>query len=316
MDDDPKIQILVHDIFGDYYSTQSGGTFGYFYSGDEYTSANSNRMEIFYVDAHFADRAPDAIYSTLVHEFQHMIHFNCKNGNSSTWYNEMLSMLAEDVIDPFIGIDANANTDGHPIEGRIPLFLGYYNMVSPTVWLDDNYVYYSYANSYAFGAYLVRNFGGAKLIQELMSNSAVDEASVTAALASAANTLHPEVNTFDKALRRYGEALVFSQPAAARPSGVLSFNNTVTTDNIGDNSYEFTGFNIWDIGQVMMNNGAIYPSLDSGPRVFDTEQQLLMNSRTMLLQSKTAWQNIISGSLSITVQKPASSAIEVYVMVR
>jgi hypothetical protein len=323
VDGDSKIQILVHDIDGNYTPGQSSGTFGYFYNADEFSQEywntyndfydadiKSNEMEIFYMDAYFTDMLPDACYSTLIHEFQHMIHFNRKSltlelNNSGTWYNEMLSMLAEDVIDPLI--DINVGDDGHPTSDRIPRFLGNYNQVGVAVWREDtvNVLSYFYANSYAFGAYLVRNFGGAKLIQELMLNSSIDEASVTAALASTANPLRSEVDTFDKALRRYGEALVFSQPADTRPSGVLSFNNTVS-DTINSNNYTFTGFDIWKIQNVL--NGT------KGPYVFDTEQRL-MNGRTMLLQSKTAWQSV-SGDLSITVQKPTSSDIEVYVMVR
>jgi hypothetical protein len=317
VDGDPKIQILVHDIYGDYVSGQSGGTFGFFLGNDEYRQSSlqspykSNEMEIFYIDAHFADRAPEAIYSALAHEFQHMIHFNRKrlgyNLSTDTWYNEMLSMLAEDVIDPFIGIDANAT--GHPIADRIPRFLGHYSVADLTDWLTGDNVYLSYSNAYAFGAYLVRNFGGAKLIQELMSNNAKDAASITAALDSAANPRRSEVASFEEALRRYGEALVFSQPAEKRPPGVLSFNNTVT-DNISGNDYTFTGFDIWNIRKVVNN---YYDTL--GPYVFDPNTARDMPGRTMLLQSKTAWQGK-SGSLSITVQKPASSDIEVYVMVR
>jgi hypothetical protein len=318
VDYDPKIQILVHDIEGDNSPSQRGAFAGYFSGNDERMQSNlpagykSNEMEIFYIDAYYADSAPEYIYSVLAHEFQHMIHFNRKRltlglNSSSSWYNEMLSMLAEDVIGPFIGIPANTN--GHPIEERIPLFLGNYNMADTTVWLTGDNVSYSYANAYAFGAYLVRNFGGIKLIQRLMSNSAIDAASITAALDSDANPLRSEVASFEEALRRYGEALVFSQSADKRPSGVLSFNNTVT-DTIGNTGYTFTGFNIWDIRKIVSNQYS-----DFGPYISDPSTTRNMPGRTMLLQSKDEWKNI-SGDLSITVQKPSSENIEVYVMVR
>jgi hypothetical protein len=107
VDGDPKIQILVYDIFGDYKIGQDGGVFGYFWAGDEFKTGapeleggKSNEAEIFYIDAHFTDLVPNAIYSTLAHEFQHMINFNVKYLSAAnkkltaTWYNEMLSMLA------------------------------------------------------------------------------------------------------------------------------------------------------------------------------------------------------------------------------
>jgi uncharacterized membrane protein len=313
-DGDPKIQILVYDIYGDYKTNQTGGVFGYFYDVDEYSqselgnSAKSNEAEIFFIDAHFTDISPDGIYSTLAHEFQHMINFNVKGVEqgleAGVWYNEMLSMLAEDVIDPLIGIPAT--NSGHPIKSRIPDFLGYYNTAAPTVWQTGNSVYYSYANSYAFGAYLARNFGGAALIREIMENDAVDQASVTAALASTANPLRSQVAGFDDAIRRYGEALVFSQTAGTRPEGVLSFNNTVT-DTVNGKSYTFSGFDIWNIANN--NNRTL------GPKVFDAGTTTALPAGTMLLQTKSAWKDV-TGGFTITVNKPASNNVEVYVMVK
>jgi hypothetical protein len=313
-DRDPKIQILVYDMYEAFYLGQRSGVLGYFYNKDEYMQADlsskekSNEAEIFYIDAHFTDIAPNAIYSTLAHEFQHMINYNVKelknDKDTGTWYNEMLSMLAEDVIAPLIGIATN--NSGHPIMGRIPDFLGHYNTAAPTVWQSGNSVYYSYANSYAFGAYLVRNFGGAALIQALMRNDAVDEASVTAALNSAANPLRPQVASFDEALRRYGEALVFNQAAATRPEGVLSFNNTVT-DTVNGNDYTFSGFDIWNMANTYNST--------KGPRVYDAGSTASMPAGTMQLQTKSAWKNV-TGGFTLTVNKPASSDVEVYVMVK
>ena len=45
-------------------------------------------------------------------------------------------------------------------------------------------MYISYANSYAFGAYLLRNFGGIELIKKICQNDFVDEESITKALKS------------------------------------------------------------------------------------------------------------------------------------
>lgn len=308
VDGDPKIQILVYDIFDDYTPTQNGGVFGYYYGADELDGAQSNKAEMFYIDAHFTDIAANAIYSTLAHEFQHMINLNVKGVerglNAGEWYNEMLSMLAEDVIDPLIDIPASSGS--HPINGRLPYFLGYYNYADPTVWLGGNDVYYSYANAYALGAYLVRNFGGAALIQQLMQNDSVDIGSITAALASPANPLRLEVGSFEAALSRYGEALLYNQTETARPAGALSFNNTVTHP-ISGTDYTFTGF---DVGRITNPRTRSF-----GPTVWDAGAAYDIPARTVQLQSKDDWQDK-SGSLTINVQRPASPNIEVYIMVR
>ncbi|MDR3356376.1 MAG: hypothetical protein LBO04_04230 [Spirochaetaceae bacterium] len=316
VDCDPKIQILVYDIDGDYTASQRGGVFGYFFSGDELTQSDfdsnkyynkktikTNQAEMFYIDAHFTDLAPASMYSTLAHEFQHMINFNQKTLKHhlvpvGVWYNEMLSMLAEDLIDPFIGI--TVNDKGHPVKVRIPDFLQYYWFADPAVWLGGDDVYHSYANAYALGAYLARNFGGANLVKEIMSNQYVDAASLSAALANGANPLAGSVNSFTKALERYGEAMLFNQSDDALRPGRLSFNKTVKV-SIGGTDYTFSGFDIWAGG--------------SGPYVYNTNKAYTLKPRTMLLMSNNAWQKL-SGTLSVTVQPPSAFGVECYVMVR
>ena len=310
VDGDPRIQILVYDIDEDYSSSQESGTFGYFYNGDEYPQSSishSNVAEIFYVDANFTNLALNKIYSTLAHEFQHMINFNQKTiklSNHPTpgvWYNEMLSMLAEDMIDPLI--DIPVTDTGHPAMSRIPEFLQYYYFEDPTVWMDYSIgnLLHSYANAYALGAFLVRNFGGAALVKEIMSGTLVDETSINAALASSANPLRGSVNSFTAALKRYGEAMLFNQPSTSRPNGVLSFNNTVTT-NISGTDYTFSGFDVWNF-------------TNKKPYVYTTTKQYPLRPRTMLLQSNSAWQGK-TGALTITLEPPTASGVYLYVMVR
>jgi hypothetical protein len=254
IDGDPLIQILVYDIDGDYSSSQTGGTLGFFWGKDEYTqtdldrvdrSLKSNKAEIFYVDAHFTKTASTLMYSTLAHEFQHMIQYNTKtlrlNKPVEAWYNEMLSMLAEDMLDRHIGITppANITTDsGHPIRARIPTFKQYYWAGGATDWFDDGNVLISYANAYGLGAYLVRNYGGAKLLYEMARNNYVNLDSINAALAAAAGT------NFTAALEKFPEVLVNNTGAA----GTSSFNRAVTTwaspSGLTASDYTFEAFDI------------------------------------------------------------------------
>jgi len=241
MDGDPKIQILVYDMNFGADIVNEGGMLGYFYPIDAYTQEEldswygknrykSNYAEIFYIDSGFLKIRPDDIYSTLIHEFQHMINYNQKELQkelrSGTWYNEMLAMLAEDVIGPLVGINPTLkpkSPSGHPIDSRIPIFLDWYDELGVDEWADEYHELegFSYYTVYGFGAYLVRNFGGPELIKEMLSNNFVNHNSVTQAMKKL-NPDEPDYS-FDYALENYGEALVYSTSNKGI-SGKLSFD--------------------------------------------------------------------------------------------
>jgi hypothetical protein len=238
------------------------------------------------------------MYSALVHEFQHMINFNVKyikhRKNSASWYNEMLSEMAEDVISPLIGIDPTNR--GHPIRTEISTFLRSYNQVGITEWntLEST----SYAKGYAFGAYLMRNYGGAELLGKILANNTTNIESLTAAL----NEIQGGLN-FEGTVERYGEALIFSGPHM--PDGSLSFDKTVTT-SINGTSYTVYGFDIWNIYQFQN---------EKGPLVFDVSQAKEMRPYSVVLHSTEAWEKK-TGSFSITLQKPVDQNVVFYLIVR
>jgi hypothetical protein len=325
VDGDPKIKILVYDIGYDYQPTQSQGIFGYFWSKDFYdqsrlgTSTKTNKAELFYIDAYFTNLYPEGAYSTLAHEFQHMINYNektlrlstpGKQVNSDVWYNEMLSMLAEDTIGPLIGVPTDNSR--HVIQNRMSLFVASYPESGVKDWLSGNSTLASYAGAYAFGAYLARNFGGADLVHAIMKNDTTNEASITAALASRAAGM-----TFKSALSRYGEALVYS--GTALPDGMLSFDKTVTT-RISDTEYTFTGFDLWNIpnrlsGTEIMVGNDYYSFPVKGPMVWPANYAFNMRGNSVIMQSAADWHDI-TGSLTITVQKPLDPNVALYLMVR
>ena len=283
IDGDPKIHILVYDINEDYRQGQTGGTVGFFWGKDEYVDGSpvlrglrSNAKEIFYIDAHFLDKRPTMAYSTLVHEFQHMIHFNQKNLRlnkaTATWYNEMLSMLAEDTISPRIGVAAN--TDAHPIKQRIPYFNALYYAYGVTEWRDNDAN--SYSQPYAFGAYLMRNYGGAELIYQMAHNDSVDVDSVDAAL----KTLTGDAVGFTKAFEKFPEVLLNMQETTGNyVEGVLqipsvaTFNNTVPGAQGNFAGYDFTKFDLSEIPNAYA--GRPNSGIDAGfkgPKIFSLQQ--------------------------------------------
>lgn len=195
-----KINILVYDIFNDYEETKknNGGTYGFFAPKDMYTKSNngqeiySNKCEMFYIDTYFLTEEDSdgnkvlsqTMISTLAHEFQHMLGFiqkglnyNLSEGMGETWYTEMLSMLTEEFFVEYLEIDELSGP-----KGRIPNYLSG-NRYGFSNWRNsDSIVYNNYANAYAFGAYLTRNFGGIELIQRIFRNRYTDEQSIVSAV--------------------------------------------------------------------------------------------------------------------------------------
>ncbi|MDR2797685.1 MAG: hypothetical protein LBB80_05015 [Treponema sp.] len=316
VDGDPAVHILVYDIEYDYSSSQSSGVFGFFWAKDHYKQADldsfqstlkTNQGELFYIDAFFADAYPEAIYSTLAHEFQHMIHFNTKSlqhkKSSETWYDEMLSLLAEDVIAPMIGVPVT--NDHHPIASRIPTFLDGYNATGLTQWLSGDEVLISYANVYAFGAYLARNYGGANLIKAIMENNTTNIQSLNEALEASAQI------SFAQALGRYGEAFIYS---SAHKGGNLSFDTTVTK-RINDIAYTFTGFDLWTIPDTWQGYGPI-PENHTGPLIWDGNYLFDMPGYSVIVQSLEEWQQVSADTVRIRFEKPSDPHIDLYLMIR
>ncbi|GEM_PF-2357496 len=157
---DGKIAILCFDIQDTYAGSGTGYVGGYFAPDDlNLAMLDSNQMEIFYIDTYptmTKDKSvpPDVTkaYSTLAHEFQHMVNCNramiekseSTGGDMDTWLNEALSMAAEHMYN---GVQS----------GRID----YYNKSdairngrSLLNWANDEGILANYALSYLFGQYL------------------------------------------------------------------------------------------------------------------------------------------------------------------
>jgi hypothetical protein len=301
-DGDSKIQILVYPAAG-------SSILGYFWEVDFWPQSElgsqyrTNQAEIFYINASYVKNNPMLMYLTLAHEFQHMINFNRKvvarGLTSDTWYDETLSMMTEDIMANIIGVPTT--NEDHPIRDHIAGFLAGYTGVGFSEWPSQPY---PYSKGYTFGAYLLRNYGGAELLRKILANNSVDAASITAAL----NEVEPGM-TYVKAISRFGEAMIFS--GNSKPEGAHTFDKTVTTSVTGNNgthSYTLPAFDIWTIGQNS------YSSSTKGPVVYNTTARTMIG-HTVLVQQGTGWTNR-TGTFSITLNKPSSDSIEMYLMVR
>ncbi len=99
VDGDSHIYVLLSPALNKGGETSPSGTYGYFYSRDQYPGPYSNYKDIIYLNSAFlvAGTSDDKFefFATLPHEFQHMVNFNYKKGKENTTFNEGCSMMAE-----------------------------------------------------------------------------------------------------------------------------------------------------------------------------------------------------------------------------
>ncbi len=308
VDSNTKVDIIVYDIFGDYLTTKAngGGTFGYFSSYDFYVNPNrgaegdigSNACECIHIDSYFLSEVERKVYSTVAHEFQHLLHFVNKQLNhesetvneypsfrySETWFNEMMSMVCEDIMQSQLGLE-----DTNSPKNRISWFNGGYEL-GITKWRDknhapnagDNDVYYSYANAYIFGAYLLRNFGGINLIKNLATNDYVNEEAVTNALTNTSQNT-TSIHTFEQALKEFyhvilnpkgssytlNKGVTYAQNGYTFACTAINLFNYITmsssnmTEEVAEKYYQASKYNNY-YGPYIFNNRYFYSLAPSG----------------------------------------------------
>ncbi len=221
-----EITILLSDIKGD--NSDNGGIVGYFDQTNNFVTSfysDSNQRIMFVIDAVMYAN-PDVngysstdtlytggawtpttsywageVFSTLAHEFQHMIQFYQKGivaraesgltaRSADTWIDEMCAQLVEDLVADKLGVlgprgvtSAGAGSPNNG-NGRIPDFN---SMMSLGLTIADGTFYNlinNYSTAYSFGAFLIRNYGGASLVRAIVQASAVDSACITDAVSA------------------------------------------------------------------------------------------------------------------------------------
>lgn len=269
-----EITILLCDIEED--DEPEGGIVGYFWSKDNFTTAyepDSSQRVMFTIDAVMyangdpgdtdgdgspwdpTDYWPAEIYSTLAHEFQHMIHFYQRAvlrdamAAGDTWINEMASQVVEDllssddkldVIGPR-GVDGGDGTAGPPgnTEGRLPMFNAY-NDISLADWAGSGALP-SYSITYAFGAWLARNYGGAALLDRLMRCTLTGPASIEDIVSQETG----RVESFPRLLQRWSAAQLLSDVTDA-PPGYRYNTGGFVPSTVGGNEYRLGSIDLFN----------------------------------------------------------------------
>lgn len=292
-----EIDILLVDLDND--NSTDGGTLGYFWSKDNYLASSypgSNERLMFYMDAvllanpsnngldnntswTITDYWPDYMVSTLAHEFQHMIHFYQKfilrdAQTSDVWEDEMASMMIEDLLSDklqtlgprgIIGTDYSEGGNNNP-NGRIPIYN--YN---PKLTMAEplNFDLYNYSSSYVYGAYLLRNFGGAAFLQAEVQNSYGDHNAITTALQSLGYN-----ESFETTVRKCGTAVMLSN-LVDLPQGYRFNSSSAFSSTINGTTYALGAINVFNYDQYFytvlgprINNAALSLSKDAASNFY------------------------------------------------
>ena len=256
-------------------------------TGYEYNGVTKNNSSV----------PSDTVISTLFHEFQHMINFNQKNiklqitkpNEPQTWYNEMLSMLAEDMMQTQLGLsDSEA-----PRGARLPTFNQYYFYSGITDYLTSNPVI-SYSTSYAFGAWLSRNYGGPELVRAMSQNSSVDLTSVIEAVNAVNGT---SVNAAEL-LEEYVKACVYRNNFAST-NNLSTFNKNAGNEiTAGGYTSQMTAINLFssDYKYTFDKSSKIY----YGPCIYGQSQYTEIRPYGFFLHSVTNADNLDSVTLYFT----------------
>ncbi len=229
------------------YNMNSSGIAGFFWPKDNFKKsfiAASNEKIMFYINAQLLAADEKETFTTLDHEFQHMIHFYqravLKDIHDDTWFNEMMSETTEDLlatkigykgprnVDPNDGSAGSANNDG----GRFPAFNAD-NTLSITSW-GNSVAHYGKVSS--FGTFLLRNYGGATLLHKLMSSSSYDKKALLEATGE--SDLHKLVNN-------WGSAVILSDQTSIE--GNLRYNSgTFFNTSYAGESYTLGSINFFN----------------------------------------------------------------------
>jgi len=227
-----EINIVFYDIGFD----EAGSTLGFFWSINNFSAASSsetahsNDALVFFMDAptfgemtgntwEVSDKAPTIMLGTLAHEFQHMIHFYQKailrGATSKTWLDEMSAQLTEDFLATYIGGNGTGPSQGD--NSRLSNYVKTPNC-DITSWSSTLFgecsVFDSYATAYAFGGYLIRNYGGASFLRSLVQSSTTGMDAVTYALAQEGSS-----DSASEAFRKWGVTLAMNPSKGILPTG-------------------------------------------------------------------------------------------------
>jgi len=269
-----KINILIGDIFSDNTNKMAAtdnGVMGMVCQKDLYASGvkgkntvvdASNSGNYFYLDSYWAVKDEKEAFSTMAHEFQHLIGFGLKYVEYALEYDsyyltEMLSMLTEDMMQEYLVV-----SDNNVALARLPLFNRCYFLLGLNEFSQDEYMAIAYANAYSFGAWLSRQYGGTKLIHEMALNKYVG----IDCMVNAVNTVTGKDYSYLDLLRKYTQALVFTNTDYDYPT----MNKDAETDiTYNGYTYPMKAIDLWHLDDRLEVKSSANVKYD-GPQYFSS----------------------------------------------
>lgn len=254
-----KVSLIINDINE---NKANGFYYGYYSPGDMYINSGF-AIEAIHLDSYAAKHDTNNLFSTIGHEFNHKLNFDNKTVKyglkMDTWYTEMLSMLVEDFLYEDLQL-----TPLESSQTRLSLFYKGSFIYGFKNWTQiyHNIELQKYSNSYAFGAFLARNYGGADLIHEICTNEYVNEESVVKAV----NKINGTKKSFDDLLKEFPATLI----NIYNENEKLPSLNKSTQSTIGNHIFKLNPinpkvFNLEDNFKVYSNNLKLidYTNLDA-----------------------------------------------------
>jgi hypothetical protein len=255
IDKDPKVYILLLNIKDGFDPAKGRYSYaaGYFDPENEYQTYYSNKKEMLYMDTYPAlTLVPDpghvGFFSTLAHEFQHLVHWAHKT-NDPVWLNEAMSEIAP----VYCGYGSSS--------GRIRTF-----EQKPTDSLTSwNSTVADYGVAYMWAQYMKDRFAGPgqNIFKSMLESSKTGISSVNAALGEidTAMTFTTTFNDWGIALysgntRTWEEHPEWSYTTISAATGSL-FTATVNTGSAGFRTPSVGGFAFYNFAPLSEPTGTV-----------------------------------------------------------
>lgn len=310
-----KVSIVLYDIFSDSEPETNSGTFGFFSPDDMFENAYpSSETHAIYLDSVLYKNETNTSISTLAHELNHLLNFVNKEVNAGveeeTWFSEMLSVVSEDVLfEKYIKDDDFLETTVRP--DRMPFFNGSYNSgINYTAENQkENFSLEHYGFVFAYGSFLIRNYGGIDLLHKIATNSKTNEDAITQALAdckikSSSGTGYA---SFEETLLAFATSSLNYKSSEEVPS----LNKTLS-GSVGNFSFKAPGINPEDFNQAYFNPSKekYVQSRITGIKVFDETTTAGLGTYGFLIQYAG------EGTESLNVKLPEYDNLHMYCFIQ
>lgn len=328
-----KINFLVYDLFGDAEENNTeNGTYGYFDSTDLFLNSssyasgyeqiyNSNEAQVLHIDSWMFQNNPESVYSTSAHEFQHLIQFvqKCINHNTehTIWFQEMMSLVAEELLSETLGTQNDTSLFERLKYFDIRANYGFAEETWNQTSSDGQSGTYDYANSYAFGTYLMHNYGGIPLIHQIATNAYYEEEAITNALKTLGFTeANGNYEDFLTVLFKFPQVIA---NADGSDTSLKTLNKSVPADSvygIGLNAIDLSVFSASDYGKSSDSvQYEIYRTqTKSLPLVYNTRSQLALYQYGMSVHHLGEIPEYQSPTIDISL--PSSDNVVMYILVK